>query len=364
MSRSSTPFARRRRFTATTALVGALTLALAACSGDSGDDGGSTGSTGDPGTTASPEAPAELTPVTITLNYLAGGPNSGFMVALEKGYYEEVGLDVKIQEGQGSGSTASLVAQGNSEFGFADGPSAMAVAAQEGDLLIVAPILQTNGFSVMSLKEKGLETIADLAGTSVALQPGTAQASLFDAVLAANDVDPASVEIVNIDPSSLVASLLQKSVDAITAGADSQGVQLREEGADINEIMYRDVGVPTIGLAIIVTNAYAEANPEIVKNFVAASLRGWDDVRNDPEAAADIVAKQFPEGAVAESIVGQLGVDIELLCSAGSPGLGKPSTETWQATYDLLVEYLDLPTDEPIDFYYSEDYLPQDIPAC
>lgn len=308
--------------------------------------------------------PEELTPVTLTLNFLAGGPNSGFMVAQEKGYYEEAGLDVTIQEGQGSASTASLVAQGNSEFGFADGPSAMAVTSQGGDLINIGQILQTNGFSVMSLVDKGIESVEDLEGTSVAVQPGTAQASLFNAVLAANGVDPASVNIVNIDPSALVGSLLQGSVDAITAGADSQGVQLRDQGADINEIMYRDAGVPTVGLSMITARSWAEENPELVKAFVAASLRGWDDARNEPEEAARIVADQFPSGADASAITKQLAVDTDLLCSKGAEGLGRVTQETWQKTYDLLVEYLDLPTSEPVDAYFTNDYLPEELPAC
>jgi NitT/TauT family transport system substrate-binding protein len=349
MFRTNTAMTLRTKLTAV-ALFGAVAVAVAGC------------------TTPAPEeteaAPVELTPVTLTLNFLAGGPNSGFMVAEANGYYEEVGLDVTIQEGQGSGSTASLVAQGNSEFGFADGPSAMAVTSQGGDLVNIGQILQTNGFSVMSLVDAGIEEVSDLEGKSVALQPGTAQASLFDAVLAANGVDRSLVEIVNIDPSALVGSLLQGSVDAITAGADSQGVQLREQGAEINEIMYRDAGVPTVGLSMITARSYAEENPEIVSAFVAASLRGWDDARNDPEAAGDIVAEAFPQGAVAESIVKQLEVDIVLLCSAGSEGLGKVTEDTWQATYDLLVEYLALPTTDPVTAYFTNDYLPEDLPEC
>lgn len=345
--------------------AGILGLALAGCSTSStGDAGSRTGGAAENSSSATSEAPAELTPVTVTLNYLAGGPNSGFMVAKAKGYYEEAGLDVTIQEGQGSGSTSSLVAQGNSEFGFADAPSAMQVTQQGGDLVNIGQILQTNGFSVMSLKKTGITSIADLVGKSVALQPGTAQASLFDAVLAASGVDKASVDIVNIDPSALVGSLLQGSVDAITAGADSQGVQLRDQGADINEILYRDAGVPTVGLSMITGRTYAEAHPEIVKAFVAASLRGWDDARNDPEGAAKIVAEAFPSGAVEASILKQLNVDIALLCSAGSPGLGEVSPDTWQKTYDLLVQYLDLPTDQPISYYYTNDYLPEALPAC
>lgn len=347
MNRSAT----MRRTTVVAALSAAIVLVLAGCT-SGGADSESTAAAG------------PLEDVTLTLNFLAGGPNSGFMVARDKGYYEEEGLNVKIQEGQGSNSTASLVDAGNSEFGFADGPSAMEVTSQGGDLINIGPILQTNGFSVMSLKDKGIEEIADLEGKSVALQPGTAQASLFEAVLAANGVDPTTVKIVNIDPSALVASLLQGSVDAITAGADSQGVQLREQGADINEIMYRDAGVPTVGLSMITTNAYAKANPEIVKAFVKASLRGWDEARNNPEETADIVAEQFPQGAIASSIVAQLDVDSELMCSDGSPGLGAVSEKNWNATYDLLVEYVDLPATSPVTDYYTEDYLPEELPSC
>lgn len=353
MSRKTPAMTRHARI-GTALIAGASALLLAACAGSpAAEQGGN----------ASADA-ADLTDVTLTLNFLAGGPNSGFMVAKDKGYYEEVGLDVTIQEGQGSASTASLVAQGNSEFGFADGPSAMTVSSQGGDLVNIGQILQTNGFSTMSLADQGIEEVADLEGKSVGVQPGTAQSSLFDALLAANGVDKSTVEIVNIDPSALVGSLLQGSVDAITAGADSQGVQLRDQGVEINEIMYRDAGVPTVGLSMITARSYAEENPELVSAFVEASLRGWDDARNDPAEAAAIVAAEFPQGADTDAIEKQLAVDIELLCSAGSEGLGKVAPETWQETYDLIVEYLALPTDEPVEFYYTNDYLPEELPEC
>lgn len=344
--------ATTRRATAA-ALGAAALLALSACS-----------SASDAEPSGSADAPAGLTPVTLTLNFLAGGPNSGFMVALGQGFYEEAGLEVTIQEGQGSNSTASLVDQGNSEFGFADAPSAMAVTSQGGDLVNIGPILQTNGFSVMSLTETGIEEISDLEGMSVGVQPGTAQASLFEAVLAANDVDPSTVELVNIDPSALVASLLQGSVDAITAGADNQGVQLRAQGAEIDEILYRDAEVPTVGLSMITSSSYAEANPEIVSAFVEASLRGWDFARENPEEAAAIVVEQFPQGADEAQIVDQLEVDIDLLCAAGAESLGLLPTENWDVTYDLLVDYLELPTDRPIEDYYTTEYLPEELPAC
>src|SRR5277367_175228 len=62
-----------------------------------------------------------LKPVTLTLDWIYQGPNAGFMVALDKGFYREAGLDVAMTPGKGSGSTAQLIASKAAQFGFADG---------------------------------------------------------------------------------------------------------------------------------------------------------------------------------------------------------------------------------------------------
>src|SRR3974377_2379401 len=64
---------------------------------------------------------AGLTPVTMTLDWVYQGPNDGFMIAQEKGFYREAGRDVAIPSGKGSGATAQLVARKATQFGFCDG---------------------------------------------------------------------------------------------------------------------------------------------------------------------------------------------------------------------------------------------------
>src|SRR5271167_1211822 len=66
-------------------------------------------------------AAGSLKPVTMTLDWLFQGPNVGFMLAQDKGFYREAGLDVAITPGKGSGSAAQLIASGAAQFGFADG---------------------------------------------------------------------------------------------------------------------------------------------------------------------------------------------------------------------------------------------------
>jgi NitT/TauT family transport system substrate-binding protein len=312
---------------------------------------------------AQPTPPATKQDVKLILNFLAGGPQAGFMYAKKLGYYDEVGINLTIEEGKGSATTAQQIAAGQADFGISDAPSTMAVRAKGGPVKVVAPILQTNGFALISLKDKNITKVADLEGKNLAVQPGTAQTALLDAVFLANNVDKAKVNIVNIDPAALVSTLIEGKVDAILAGADFQSVQIRDRGYEVNDIFYRDAGVPTVGLSIITRDEVLQNNPDLVKRFVSASLKGWDAARKDPDAASAAVVEQFVSGNK-EQILKQLNVDLKLICSEGAKSLGAPSEETWNKTYDLLTKYQGLPTDKPVTDYYTAEFVPADAPTC
>lgn len=285
------------------------------------------------------------------------------MYAKKLGYYDEAGIDLTIEEGKGSATTAQQIATKGTDIGFSDGPSVMQVRSQGGQVKIVAPILQTNGFAIISLKAKNITKVSDLVGKQVAVQPGAAHGVLLEPILRGNNIDPAQVKLINIDPTALVGSLVQGQVDAILAGADSQSITIRDMGQEINEIFYKDVGVPTIGLSIAANEDLIKSNPDLVRRFVAASLKGWDAARKNPDAAAQAVTEQFVAGNQAANLK-QLKVDLQLLCSKGAKTLGAPTEDTWKMTYDLLTKYQGLPTTKPVTDYYTTEFLPKDAPAC
>jgi NitT/TauT family transport system substrate-binding protein len=301
-------------------------------------------------------------PMRLTLNFLAGGPQAGFMYAKALGLYDKAGINLTIDEGRGSGTTAQLVATGQTDVGFADAPAAMQLRSKGAPVKIIAPILQTNGFAIITLESSGIAKPSDLAGKRLAVQPGTAQTTLLQAILSANNIAD-KVDIVNIDPSALVGTLMEKKVDAILAGADFQSVQLRDRGQKVVDILYRDVGVPTVGLSIIARDDRIAADPELYRKFVAVSLEGWDLARKNPGAAAEAVVKQFPS-ATKEQIQKQLEVDLKLVCAPGATSLGRVPDKNWQLTYTLLTKYLELPASKPITDYYTNDLLPANPPPC
>ena len=114
-------------------------------------------------------------PMKITLNFLAAAPNAGFMMAKQMGLYEKAGINLTIEEGKGSGTTAQMVATGQTDVGFADAPAAMQLRTKGAPVKIVAPVLQTNGFAIISLEDSGIASPKDLVGKKLALvddQPG------------------------------------------------------------------------------------------------------------------------------------------------------------------------------------------------
>ena len=302
-------------------------------------------------------------PMKLTLNFLAAAPNAGFMMAKQMGLYEKAGINLTIEEGKGSGTTAQMVATGQTDIGFADAPAAMQLRTKGAPVKIIAPVLQTNGFAIISLEEMNILTPKDLIGKKVAVQPGTAQTTLLDAILAGNQIDKTKVDVIAIDPGAFVGAALEKKVDAILGGADFHSIQMRERGFKVRDIFYRDVGVPTVGLSMIARDDRIKADADLFRKFVEASLMGWDAARKNPDAAADAVVAQFPAVKKAQ-VLAQFDVVNKLLCAPGATSLGKVPETNWSVSFDLLTQYLGLPKDKPVTDYYSTELLPAAAPAC
>ncbi len=284
----------------------------------------------------------------LTLNFLAGGPQAGFMLAKKLGYYKDAGIDLTIEEGKGSATTAQQVATGQTDVGFADAPAAMQIRSKGAPLKIIAPMLQTNGFAIISIEGSGIKSPKDLVGKKLAVQPGTAQTTLLDAILAENKLDKAKLDIVNIDPAALVGALLEKKVDAILAGADFQSVQMRDRGFKVNDILYRDVGVPTVGLSIIARDDRLKESPDLYRQVRRGEPQGLGRSAQESRRRGGGGHRAIP--------VREQGSDPEAAQCRPDAGLRTrrrlartgARQELADRRFDLLTMYLNLPKDKPI----------------
>jgi len=269
--------------------------------------------------------------LTFLLNVPPAGYNAGFELAVEKGLYKAAGLDVTIEPGNGSQTTAQLIAVGKYDIGFADSAPVMKLISEGAKVRVLATILQGNPNAVTALKKTGLKSVADMKGKSVAMPNAGSQSSMFPLVLAANGLKESDIKLVNMPPQSMVASLIQGSVEVILGSVDQYDIQLKAQGQEFDSYLFIDSGAPTVSTSIIASDDFLAKNPDVAKKFVAASLKGWP---------AQIEATRF------------------LMCVNRARFVGKATPEQWADTVKIFNKIGVLPENVPATRYYTYDYLP------
>jgi NitT/TauT family transport system substrate-binding protein len=302
-------------------------------------------------------ASAADTPVSFQLNWMAGGPNAGFAAALVEGYYKEAGLDVTIVQGNGSGNTAQLVASGRAQIAYADAVAVSQLIAKGAPMKVVATVYQSNPNAVMSLKKANIRSVADLKGKKVGVPSGSSQTTMLPLLLKSNNLKEADINMIDMPVASMVPALLQGQVDAVLGSIDSYQIQAESQGAQLDVYKFADFGVPTVSTSIFASNDFIKNNPDVLKKFIAASLKGWVFAIDNPAKAIQDLKKVFPE--MNEKLAtAELAAITPLFCSGGAKYIGKAEDSLWSKSQDLLAEVKLLPAGQDPKSYYTNDYLP------
>jgi len=297
------------------------------------------------------------TPVTFQLNWMAGGPNAGFAAAVAEGYYKDAGLDVTLVQGNGSGNTAQLVANGRAQLAYADAVAVSQLIAKGAPMKVVSTIYQSNPNAVMALKKAGIKSVGDLRGKKVGVPSGSSQTTMLPLLLKSNNLKESDVNMIDMPVASMVPALLQGQVDAVLGSIDAYQIQAESQGAQLDVYRFADHGVPTVSTSIFVSNDYLKSNPDVVKKFIAASLKGWSFAIDNPDKAIKDLKQVFPE--VNEKLAAaELAAITPLFCSGGAKYIGRAEDALWVKSQDLLSEVKLLPAGQDPKTYYTNDYLP------
>jgi NitT/TauT family transport system substrate-binding protein len=296
----------------------------------------------------------------LRLNWYLGGLHAPFYLGKDRGYYAAEKIDLEIQEGRGSPNTVQIVAAGSATFGMADAGSLMLLASKGAEVQAVMSLLNTSGFGVISLAETGIKSPKDLEGKTLAITAGDALTQLFPAMAKANKLDMSKIKLLQVDPPSKVVAVLERKAHALLGGIDDQYFLIEAKGAKPAALRFADHGANTVGITVLATRATIKDKADLVRRFVRASVRSWEEARKDPDAAVAAALKAKPD-LDRVSTRKQLVVDLELLESPGTKGkgIGYGAESEWKATMDLLKEYRGLETKEPPSAFFTNAFLPK-----
>src|SRR4029079_3941336 len=185
------------------------------------------------------------------------------------------------------------VANGRSQLAYADAVAVSQLIAKGAPMKVVSTIYQSNPNAVMALKKTGIKSVKDLAGKKVGVPSGSSQTTMLPLLLKSNNLKESDITMIYMPVASTVPALLQGQVDAVLGSIDAYQIQAESQGAQLDVYRFADYGVPTVSTSIFARHDFLKNNPDLVKNFGAASLKGWSFALDKPDQAVKDVKQVF-----------------------------------------------------------------------
>jgi NitT/TauT family transport system substrate-binding protein len=303
--------------------------------------------------TASPAAPGALRHIRVPMGYIPSVQFAPFYVAVDRGYFADEGLEIEFDYSYETNGV-QLVGSGQLPFAVVSGEQVLLARAQSLPVVYVMAWFQKFPVAVIAKAEKGIRAPADLAGKRVGtpLLEGANYVGL-EALLAAAGV-PATAITAQAIGFNQVAALTADQVDAAVVYSNNEPIRLKAQGMELSVIEVSDY-VALAANGILTNEDTIAREPELVRQFVRALLRGLADTLAEPDAAFTIT-KKYVESLADETVEKQV-----LAASIGlwrSEHLGRSDPAAWEnmQTTMLSAGLLAQPVD--LSRAYSNDFVP------
>ncbi len=303
--------------------------------------------------------PAAAQKLTFTLDFEYAGRHAYYFVALEKGFYRDAGLEVEIVRGSGSADAIRAVGAGRAPLGFADTGTLVVSRTSHGlPVKVVAMVYNRAPHCIFCLEDAGVHTPKDLEGKKIATPPGSASTTMFPAYVRATGINADKLTRVAVDTSALPAVLASRQVDCVTLFYVAQPLlERRLAPKKITRLLYAEAGLEFYSNGIIVGDDFLKEHPDVVRRFVAATVRGMEAAFGDPAEAGRIMNKYHPQ---IEPPLGQAETEVvrELAVTpvTRAHGLGYIDPKQMERTRDVVVEAFNLPRRLPIEELYAPGF--------
>lgn len=282
----------------------------------------------------------DLREIDVVLDWYPNAIHAFIYTAVENGYYADEGLRVNIRFPAGVNDALSLVAAGKAEVGiYYQQDSIMARANQSVPIKSIGTIVHSPLNVVLSLKEKNIVAPSDLIGKKIGYASTELSEAVIRAIMENAGADSSDIELIDVG-FDLMSAMTTGQVDATIGCALNHEVpQLEKEGFEVNMLRLSDCGIPDYYEAMFVSSdKLIETDSELLRKFLRASKKGFEDMKSDPEKALEILlsnqsADNFPLSEAVERE--SMAVLLPLMENDDAAFLSQ-NDEVWRENIDWL----------------------------
>jgi NitT/TauT family transport system substrate-binding protein len=315
---------------------------------------------------------APLTPATaqtklkLVLNWKYQGPQGWFFLADDKGYFKAEGLDVTIDQGDGSATPIPKVASGTYDIGFGDINALIEFAARKPEEAPIAVYVMYNRppFTIAVKSGSPIKTPKDLEGKTLGGAANDGALKLFPAFAKMTGIDQSKITITNFQPNLREQMLMRGQADGVFGYVNTIRFSAKLSGIDPDKelrwVNYGDYGMDLYSNAIIFSKKFVKENPKAVAGFLRALNRGIVDSIKDPKASVEAVLKREP--------LIKMDVELERFDATikeemnhpeiATIGLGDVDDARLKKSIDILVDANQLPRTPAISEIFTREFLP------
>jgi putative hydroxymethylpyrimidine transport system substrate-binding protein len=300
---------------------------------------------------------------TLALDFYVNPDHAGIYTALERGYFEQAGLDVQPEVPSDPAAPIKQVAAGRADLAISYEPEVLLARDQGLPVKAVAALVDQPLTSLISLPEAKVSDVTDLRGKTVATAGIPYQTDFLETILDEAGVPPDDVEQVDVGL-NLLPAILSGRADAILGGfLNVEGVDLEERNKDPRVVPVDELGVPTYDELVLVANEDTVGeDPEAIRLFIAALERGTQDAVDDPAAATDAVLAAG-EGLDPKLTKAEIDATLPLLLpDTGNRPYGYMDPQEWEEFAGFFADRGLIERRPTADDVLTNELLPGEIP--
>jgi NitT/TauT family transport system substrate-binding protein len=288
-----------------------------------------------------------LTKVTFALDFIPLGRHAPWYASLAEGYFTQEGLDVSIIPSQGGANSIQAVESQTASLGFVGVPELVLARANGATVKLVAVNYQKEPIAIFSLRSGAdVTSVAQLQGLMLGSGSGSFTPKILQGFMAQNRLDPRTLHVVDIAPPARASALLTKKVPSIEFFAMARAgleAAAKDQHEELQTFLPGNHGLELYSNGIGVREDYLAKNPEVVKGFVRAALKGWKFALEHPDQAARDEIKYVPTLNL-DVIKAEIAIVRELAVTQAveQHGLGWFDPAEIKENRDFVVKYMNV----------------------